>query len=78
MSDLTPHELIKDCYPIAAQCISSLIEIAKVNPNLLQEVIELAIVIGINQAHHRIEWDKKRETILNGSWITESPKWHDK
>ena len=56
-----PHELINDSYPIAARCISSLVEIAKSNPNLIQETIELAIVIGINAAMSRIEWDKKRD-----------------
>lgn len=76
MSDLTPHELIQDAYPIAAHCISALVEIARVNPNLLQEVIELAIVIGINSAHHRIEWDKKRDTVISlHEALGDRPNW---
>ena len=77
MSELTPHELIQDCYPIARACISPLVEIAKVNKELLEEVIELAIIIGINSAHNRIEWDKRREVITKvQESIGLSPKWH--
>lgn len=63
MKDLTPHELLHDSYPIAARTISSLAEIVKTNPYLVEQVIELAIVIGINSAHARIEWDKKRDIL---------------
>lgn len=69
--DLTPLKLIEDSYPIAARCISSLVEIAKTNPGLVKEVIELAIVIGINSAHSRIEWDKQREVIKDLARKTE-------
>lgn len=61
MNQITPHTLIEDSYPIAQRCISSLVEIAKANSNLIQEVIELSIVIGINAAMSRIDWDKKME-----------------
>ena len=58
--ELTPHELINECYPIACACVGPLKEIVKVNPELAEEVIELAIVIGINQAMKRIDWDNKK------------------
>lgn len=61
--ELTPHELIQDCYPVARACISPLKEIVKVNPELAEEVIELAIVIGINSAWKRADWDVKRNFI---------------
>lgn len=75
MNDLAPHELIQDSYPIAARSISSLVEIAKVNPNLLQEVIELAIVIGINSAMSRINWESKIDGINKIRDSGLFPKW---
>ena len=61
--ELTPHELIRDSYPLAARSISPLVELAKVNPSFIEEIIELAIVIGINSAHARIERDKLHEAV---------------
>lgn len=74
--ELTPHELITQTYPIAARCVSSLIELIKVNPSLTTEVIELAIVIGINAAHQRLETDKRFEVITTiKEKMYPSPQW---
>ena len=70
-----PHELINDSYPIAARCISSLVEITKSNPNLIQEIIELSIVIGINAAMSRIEWDRKRDIVELIKEDLTGPRW---
>jgi hypothetical protein len=71
---LTPRELISESYPSAAQSISSLVTIVQTNPGLAREVIELAIMVGINAAMVRIDWDARKlvldkiksETTLSG------------
>lgn len=58
------RDLLKNSYPYAAQTVSPLVNLVKVNPNLTEEIIELAIVIGINAAHWRIETDKKQTELI--------------
>jgi hypothetical protein len=63
MEDQTPHELIYNKYPLAARSISSLSDLAKINPHLIEQILELAIVIGIHSCLQRIELDKSKELI---------------
>ena len=72
--DQTPHQLIEEIFPVAKATISPLVEIIRVNPNLATEVIELAIMIGINQAMARIQWDKVDKT-LNEIKNSQFPRW---
>lgn len=73
--DITPHELLKSTYPIAARCVSSLVELCKVNPSVVEEVIELAIMIGINAAHNRLETDKHNEVVTTIREKLTMPDW---
>lgn len=72
--DSTPHQLIEEIFPAAKHCISPLVELVRVNPNLAQEVIELAVMIGVNQAMTRIHWDKMDEA-LSKIKSSQFPKW---
>jgi hypothetical protein len=57
-NDTTPSELMKLSYPTASACISPLAELARVSPSLLEEVLALAMMIGIRAAEIKIERDK--------------------
>lgn len=72
--DSTPHQLIEEIFPGAKHCVSPLAEIVRVNPNLAAEVIELAIMIGVNQAMTRIHWDKMSEA-LSKIKSSQFPQW---
>jgi hypothetical protein len=74
MKEFTPLELIKDSYPTAARSISSLVELATVNRHLIEEIIALAMLIGINSAHKRIEWDRKYDFLKDGI-MSKGPLW---
>lgn len=63
MEEFDPHVVLEQVYPVAKACVSPLVSIVQANPGLAAEVIELALMIGINQAMARIQWDKIDEAI---------------
>ena len=74
IDERTPYELIHDCYPLAAASISPLAELAKINLNLIQDILALAMMIAISSAMQRVERDKKTNLIAEISQL--SPIWH--
>lgn len=62
--EIIPHDLIKIYYLDAKDSVSPLVNLIKVNPQLTQDVVELAIVIGIKAAMRRIA-DDEGDIVLN-------------
>jgi hypothetical protein len=48
----SPRELITSFYPLEG-AVGPLVELARINPQILQEVIELAMVLGIYAEQRR-------------------------
>lgn len=51
--DLTPRELLRRDHPQAYESLEALRDLARINPHLLIDVLELAMVLGVFSENER-------------------------
>ncbi len=75
---IDPSELIKEHRPILNASISPLVQIAKNNPECLEEIIEFAICLGIRAAALKLQDDDRSSQLDKIKDIIRSetyPRW---
>lgn len=61
--DLDPRELIKQRYYPLEGAIAPLAELIRINPQLIEEIISLAMVMGIHTGQQRVQADRRAEVF---------------
>lgn len=53
--DMTPEELLRKAFPVAAASLGPLVELVRNNPSCADQIIALAMVIGI-RSQQTAQW----------------------